>query len=75
MIVLFVQLYFILHHTHYIFVILLYFLEYISAPKISFFALSHNYNCNYIINLGMLVPPKPLLHHIHAKLVSNLDAI
>jgi hypothetical protein len=51
------------------------FLEFISAPKIPYFALIPSYNYIYIIELDMLVLPEPLLHHIHAKLTSNLDNI
>ena len=72
MILLFVQLNFILHHTHIKFVILLFFWNIIVQPN-SDFGLSTNCNCHYITELGMLVTSN---HFCTAyKLASDLDAI
>jgi hypothetical protein len=70
-----VHLNLILHHIHIALVTLIIKSEYIGAPKPPVLHQHTCCICNFIIELGMLVPPNLLLHHIHVKLASDLDAI
>ena len=54
---------------------LIFILAYVGAPKPPNLHQHIEFICNYIIELGMLVPPNHFLDHIQVKFASYADAI